>query len=303
MSDKRAADLLALTVWKDGELRDPSDAYASLWDHGLLYGDGMFEGIRVRNGWIYRVELHLARLRRSARILRIDLPFSNDELCEGIDAVMSANGLLDAHVRVLVTRGFGFPSLDARNCPTPMVAILAYPFPATLGDEPVRLAVSSVTRKSPRSIDPQVKSLNYLDSILARMQATDGGAHEAVMLDGEGFVAEATGSNIFGVCSDVVFTPECSSALPGITRRTVIELLAESSIPCEVRRVTVGELYAADEVFLTGTGSGIVPVGSIDGRSLPDAPGPITTRITDRLAQTWSDPQFATRLGPAQGED
>jgi branched-chain amino acid aminotransferase len=299
MSDKQLDEILALTVWKDGELRSASDAHTSLWDHGLLYGDGVFEGIRVRKGWLYRVDLHLARLRRSTRIVRIDLPYSDQEIRDAIEAVMNANALIDAHVRVVVTRGVGFPSLDARNCPTPMVAVLAYPFPATLGEQPVALMVSSVTRKSPRSIDPHVKSLNYLDSILARIQATEAGAMEAIMLDAEGFVAEATGSNIFGVRDGIVFTPECTAALPGITRGTVLELLRASEIPFEVRRVTVGELYAADEAFLTGTGSGIVSVGSVDGRAVLDAPGPITTRVGDGYAQTWSDPAFATKLRPA----
>jgi branched-chain amino acid aminotransferase len=299
MSDQRVADLLALTIWKDGELKSGSDAHTSVWDHGLLYGDGVFEGIRVRDGWLYRVGLHLARLRRSTRIVGIRLPFSDDQLLDAIGAVMGANGLTEAHVRLLVTRGLGLPSLDARSCPTPTVAVLAYPFPPTLGEEPVALHVSSVTRKSPRSIDPHVKSLNYLDSILARMQAVDAGADEAVMLDAEGFVAEATGSNIFGVQNGTVFTPECTSALPGITRHTVLELLASRQVPCDVRRVTVGELYAADEVFLTGTGSGIVPVGSVDGRKMVKAPGPITTQVAEQYALTWRDPEFAAPLRSA----
>jgi branched-chain amino acid aminotransferase len=278
----------SLSIWKDGNLIGAEGAAVSVWDHGFLYGDGIFEGIRIRSRRLYRIQDHLERLRRSARMLQLDVRYSNKELLAAIAAVAQANDLADAHVRVIVTRGTGLPSLDPRNCDVTTTLVLAYPFPPTHGSDPISLIVSSVVRKAPRSADPGAKTLNYLDGVLARLQANAAGSHDAVLLDAEGFVAEATASNIFVVASGVLSTPECTAALPGITRKTVLELADEAGVPAEVRRVTVGELYAADEVFMTGTGSGIVSVQAIDGRTLPTAPCTFTRTIESLYRDTWA---------------
>jgi branched-chain amino acid aminotransferase len=290
--------ILQLQVWKDGKLVEPAEAVVSVWDHGFLYGDGVFEGIRLRDRRIYRVEDHLQRLRRSSHLIGLELAFTNDAIIQGIAQTANANGLDDAHVRVIHTRGVGLPGVDPRRCPKASVLIMAYPFPPLLGTEPITLMVSSVARKSPRSVDPAAKSLNYLDSVLAKMQANAAGAHDAIMLDGEGYVAEATAANVFCVHDGVLRTPPTTAALPGITRRTVLELAEVEGIRTETGRLTPGDLYVADEAFLTGTGAGIVPIARVDGRVLKSAPGPITGALSDAYARTWSDDRYSMPVGP-----
>lgn len=289
------AALGSLTVWKDGRLL-PGHGAISAWDHGLLYGDGVFEGIRLRDDRLYRVDLHLERLSRSSRIVGLGLRFGPDEIIDAIRQVARANGLTDAHVRIIHTRGVGLPGLDPRRCPVPTLLVMAYPFPPYLGSQPLSLIVSSVVRKSPRSIDAAVKSLNYLDGILAKMQANEAGAADALMLDAEGFVAEATAANAFVVRDGVLRTPPTTAALAGITRRTVLELAEPLGIPTSVERLTPGDFYTADEAFLTGTATGIVAIGSVDGRRLTSAPGSMTERLIGAYRATWAEPAFATTL-------
>jgi branched-chain amino acid aminotransferase len=277
----------ACHVWADGELIAPGRLAVSAWDHGFLYGDGVFEGIRLRAGRLYRPDGHLARLRRSARIVAIDPPRDDDGILAAIRECCAANDLDDAHVRVIVTRGTGRPGIDPARCGRASLYVLAYPFEPLLGSDPIALVTSSVTRKAPRSIDAAVKSLNYLDSVMAKLQAGEAGAGDALMLDGEGYVAEATGANVFGVRDGVLFTPTPTAALPGITRDTVLRLARADGRPAEERRTTLGDLIAADEVFLTGTAAGIVPVRSIDGRPLPEAPGPVTRWVDEAYRATW----------------
>jgi branched-chain amino acid aminotransferase len=290
--------LQELFVWKNGEVRSGRDA-VSVWDHGLLYGDGIFEGIRLRDGWLYRPDLHFVRLRRSAAIVGLDIDLTDDELLRGIAAVAEANRLRDAHVRVVCTRGVGLPGLDPRRCIEPTVYILAYPFPPYLGETALSVIVSNVVRKSPRSVDAAVKSLNYLDGILAKMQANAAGAGEALMLDGEGFLAEATAANVFVIRDGELQTPLPTACLAGVTRRTVLELARELGVATHERRLSVGDLYAADEAFLTGTAAGIVPIGTADGRRLRFTPGPVTTQLVEAYAATWHDPQYAVEVVPA----
>jgi branched-chain amino acid aminotransferase len=293
---ERMQTIAGLAAWRNGELVTAADATVSMWDHGFLYGDGVFEGLRLRAGRLYRVQDHLARLRRSVRMLGLELAYSDTELIAGIRDVAHAIGIVDAHVRIVVTRGIGLPGLDPRNCERPTTIILAYPFPPTFGDEPITLMISSVVKKAPRSADPAAKTLNYLDQILGKLQGIAAGADDAILLDGDGFVAEATASNIFLVEAGVLSTPECTSALPGITRKTVLELASSLGIPVEIKRITPGALYAADEAFLTGTGSGIVSVGVVDGRALASAPGDITRAVGDRYRATWVDPDYTIEL-------
>jgi branched-chain amino acid aminotransferase len=289
-------EILALKIWRDGEIFDPTQAVVSVWDHGLLYGDGVFEGIRLRSGRIYRPQLHLARLRGSARAVALEIPYSDDELLAGIAETARANAIDEAHVRVIATRGVGFPGIDPRRCPTATTLILVYPFPPLLGSDPISLITSGVARKSPRSVSARVKSLSYLDSVLAKVQANASGAGDALMLDGSGLVAEATGANVFCVHGTSLRTPTTIASLAGITRGTILELAPGVGLDPVVEALEPGDLYTADEVFLTGTGAGIVPVASIDGRALPAAPGRHTAGLDASYRATWADPAYSVGL-------
>jgi branched-chain amino acid aminotransferase len=263
-----AFDPTGLTVYVNGEFVDGNSARISVFDHGLLYGDGVFEGMRVFGGGLYRPWDHLERLSRSARGIGMELPLPTAELTEVITEVVKRCGLRDAHVRPIVTRGFGAPGLDPWRCERPTIIVQAYPFPPLLGNAAVRLLTSAIVRKAPRSIGAHVKSCNYLDAILAKAQAKACGANDALMLDSTGAVAECTGANIFMFDGDRLITPTTRAALPGITRRSVLECAEQLGVPTEVREVWPAELHTADGAFVTGSGAGIVPVGMIDGYSL-----------------------------------
>ncbi len=255
-----------LRVSINGELVDAASAAISVWDHGFLYGDGVFEGMRVRNRLLYQPDAHMARLSASARTVGIALPARPDAIIASICALVVENGLDDCYVRLVITRGSGAPGLDPTTCGSASCVILAYPQAPSLGTAPLRLLTSSVVRKAPRSIGAHVKSLNYLDSVLAKLQAKQAGMDDALMLDGNGYLAEATGANVFLVFADALHTPSTIAALPGITRRAVIELARERSVAVVERDIGAMEVYAADEIFLSGTGAGLVAVGAIDGR-------------------------------------
>lgn len=256
-----------LSVYADGEWVDGAAASVSLWDHGFLYGDGVFEGMRVFDGALFRPRDHIARFERSARAIGLELPLGADRLLETIRETVRRSRLRDAHVRPILTRGAGMPGVDPCGAERPRLYVAAYPFPPLLGSEPLRLLVSSIVRKAPRSVGAHVKSLNYLDSVLAKRQATAAGMHDAVMLDHLGAVAECTGANLFVVAGGRLVTPTTRSALPGITRRTVMELF-----DVEERDVWPGELHLADGAFVTGSGAGIVEVAEVDGNRLPGDP-------------------------------
>ena len=199
-------------------------------------------------------------------------------------------------MRVVVTRGVGFPGIDPRRCPTATTLILVYPFPPLLGSDPISLITSGVARKSPRSVSARVKSLSYLDSVLAKVQANASGAGDALMLDGTGLVAEATGANVFCIHGTALRTPTTIASLAGITRATLLELAPSVGLEPVVEQLEPGDLYTADEVLLTGTGAGIVPVASIDGRVLPAAPGPHTAALDAAYRRTWTDPAYTVAL-------
>lgn len=290
------ADFASLEVLVDGERRAGVAAAIPVWDRGFLYGDGCFEGLRVRDSCLFRPHDHFARLHLSARALNIVLTHSTDDLIAMTANVLRANGLTDAHVRVILTRGEGVPGVDPRRAERPRLVVLAYPLPPLLGECPVDVVVSSVTRKAPKSVDAHIKSLNYLDAVLAKQQAITANAADAIMLDDTGVVADATGANVFVVRDRKVATPTTRAALPGITRLTVIELLAAHGIHVDERDVTWGELYAADECFLTGTATGIVAVRSIDGRVLSPAPGELTQRVAVAYAKATAVPELIVDL-------
>lgn len=268
----------SLWVFLDGRLVKGDEARVSVWDHGLLYGDGVFEGIRAYNGRLFKLEQHLARLYDSAHAIRLEIPLTPAQFAGAIIATLRANELRDAHVRPVVTRGPGKPGLDPRRTARPTVVVLASKAPPTFADAPIHLLTAAIRRKSPLSVDGRIKSLNYLDNILAKLQANAYGADDAILLDPAGYVVEATASNIFMVKDGRLATPDLTAALPGITRQVIIERAVrwfDAVVECPV---TLADLYTADEVFLTGTASEIVAVGQIDGRKIGDGEAGPTTR-------------------------
>jgi len=291
-SSKTSFDPAGLTVYVDGEYVDGAEARVSIWDHGLLYGDGIFEGMRLFDGSLFRPRDHLARLERSARSIGLELPLGEDELLDVICEVIVRSGLNDAHVRPIVTRGFGAPGVDPARCERSSLYVAAYPFPPLLGSDPIRVLISSVVRKAPRSLGAHVKSLNYLDAVMAKRQATAAGMQEAIMLDVLGAVAECTGANLFLVVDGVLVTPTTRAALPGITRRTVIELAAELGVAVEERDVWPMELYVADALFATGSGAGIVPIAEVDGVRLGTVGNPLAAALSDGYRARTRDPRY-----------
>jgi branched-chain amino acid aminotransferase len=290
-------DPAGLVAYVDGEFVDAGAAHVSIFDHGLLYGDGVFEGFRAFSGSLFRPRDHLARLRRSARALRLDVPLEAEELLEATIDTVRRSRLADAHVRIVLTRGFGMPGLDPRRCERPTLIVTAYPFPPFHGSKALELVISSIPRKSPRSVGAHVKSLNYLDGIMAYQQATAVGANDAVMLDVIGAVAECTTSNLFAVMDGTLVTPTTRAALPGITRRTVLELAGELGIPAQERELWPMELYAADAAFVTGSGAGVVPVGSIDGHPLGSEGDEIVTRLLEAYRARTADADYLVPVG------
>jgi branched-chain amino acid aminotransferase len=290
-----AFDPSALTVYVDGEYVGGSDARLPIWDHGVLYGDGVFEGMRLFGGGLFRPRDHLARLQRSARSVGIEPPDA-EELLAIICEVVRRSDLRDAHIRPIVTRGVGGPGIDPRSCAATSLIVSAYPFPPFLGAEPIRLMTSAIARKAPRSLGAHVKSLNYLDAIVAKQQAGELGMHDAVMLDHLGAVAECTGANLFIVVGDELVTPTTRAALPGITRRTVLEIAAEEGIPAVERDIWPAELHCCDGAFVCGSGAGVVPIGSFDGRPVVQPHHPIITRIQDAYKARTRAAAYRTEL-------
>jgi len=286
-------DPSGLTAYVNGEYVDAGKASVSIFDHGFLYGDGVFEGMRVFDGGLFRAELHMARIARSARTIGLTAP---DDLLDIIGEVVRRSELQDAHVRPIVARGFGGPGIDPRNCPEQTVIVSAYPFPPFLGNDPIKLFTSAVVRKAPRSLGAHVKSLNYLDAIVAKQQAGALGMHDAVMLDHLGAVAECTGANLFIVVGETLVTPTTRAALPGITRRTVLEIAAEEGIASEERDVWPAELHCCDGAFVCGSGAGVVPIGSFDGRPVVQPRHPIVTRIREAYQERTRSAAYRTEL-------
>ncbi len=285
-------DPAGLTVYVDGEYVDGAVASIPIWDHALLYGDGIFEGMRLFGGSLFRPYDHLARLAGSARAIGLELPLEGEALLDVICEVIVRCELEDAHVRPIVTRGVGAPGVDPNRSERSTLIVAAYPFPPIFGTAPIRVLVSSVVRKAPRSVGAQIKSLNYLDAVLAKRQANAAGMGEAIMLDHLGAVAECTAANVFAVFAGVLATPTTRSALPGITRRTVIELAREQGIPVEERDIWPMELYTADAMFATGSGAGIVPIAEVDGVELATANDPIFAAMLEGYRARTRDPRY-----------
>lgn len=277
---------MSLKVWIDGKLVDKDDAKISVYDHGLLYGDGVFEGIRVYAGKIFRIDEHLRRLYDSAKAIRLTIPLSPEQMLAALDQTIKANNFTDCYIRAVVTRGVGYLGLNPNKCPKASVFIIADTiemYPKETYEKGMSIITASVIRNHPNALSPRIKSLNYLNNILAKLEAADAGVPEAVMLNHNGNVTECTADNIFIVAAGVVKTPTVyDGILEGVTRDTVIQLCKRQSVPCIETTLTRHDLYVADECFLTGTAAEVIPVTKIDGRVIgPGTPGPITRKLTD----------------------
>ncbi len=287
-----------MKVWLDGKIVDSAQALVPVTDHGFLYGDGVFEGIRVLAGRVYRIDDHLARLDASARAIGMDLGAvgGRGELHEIVLETLRAFDDDDAYVRLIVSRGEGALGVDPTTCPTPRVVCIVAAlrlYPEDLLARGLDLVTSRWRRPEPDMLDPAVKSLNYLNNALAKLDARRQGADEALLLNAAGLVAEASVANIFAVTDGVLRTPPpADGALAGLTRAGVLEIAGELCIPSEERSLRRVDLLGADEVFLTGSGAGIVPVRSLDGEPVgPGRPGPLTARIRAAF------PDYALRNG------
>lgn len=273
-----------MKIFLDGEFVDKDEAKISVFDHGLLYGDGIFEGIRVYKKCVYRLEEHLERLWYSAKDIMLNIPMTVEEMAEAVCASCRINEIEDGYIRLLVTRGKGDLGLSPDSCPRASVIIIAdtirlYP------EEHYSVGLSIVTvptrRSGPAALNPAIKSLNYLNNILAKMEAAQNGALEAIMLNDQGYVAECTGDNIFVIHKGTLYTPDVANgALRGITRGTVIELAEKAEIKVKECNLTRHEIWNADECFLTGTAAELIPVVKLDGRIIgAGKPGPVTQQL------------------------
>jgi branched-chain amino acid aminotransferase len=279
-----------MTVYIDGRLYRPEEACISVFDHGLLYGDGVFEGIRVYDRRIFRLDAHLERLEASARAIRLAIPLARPALADAVRETVRASGRRDGYLRLVVTRGDGPLGLDPLTCRAPRVIIIVAEvalYPPELYRDGIRVITAATRQVAAASVDPRIKSLNYLKNVLARLEAHDAGAAEALMLNPEGFVAECTADNVFAVRGERLLTPPATDgALDGITAAAVRELAAADGLVCEERRLARYDLFVADECFLTGTGAELIPVVALDGRTIGDGrPGPITRRLATALQQ------------------
>ena len=279
---------MSLKVWIDGKFVNKEDAKVSVYDHGLLYGDGVFEGIRAYCGKIFQCEQHMRRLYDSAKAIRLTIPYTIEEITQATNDTIKANNFQDCYVRLVVTRGVGALGLDPNRCARPSVIIIADTlqlYPREMYDNGMSVVTASVIRNHPNAISPRIKSLNYLNNILAKIEAADAGVPEAIMLNHMGYVAECTADNIFVVREGAVSTPPAyDGSLEGVTRGVIIQLAQAMFIPMAERRMERHDLYIADEVFLTGTGAEVIPVTKIDGRVIGNGkPGPVTKRLIERF--------------------
>lgn len=276
-----------MKVYINGKLRDEADATISVFDHGLLYGDGIFEGIRAYNGRVFKLKEHIDRLFYSAKAILLSIPMSHADMMKAVVDTCRQNDVRDGYIRLVVTRGVGTLGLNPNRCKDPSVIIIAGKiqlYPPELYQNGMDIITVPTVRNLHSALNPAIKSLNYLNNILAKIEANNAGCEEAVMLNAEGFVAECTGDNLFVVKENRVLTPPLTAgALYGITRRVVLDLAAELGFRAEETNLTRYDLFNADECFLTGTGAELVPVVRIDGRSIGSGkPGPITHRLVDQ---------------------
>jgi branched-chain amino acid aminotransferase len=267
----------------DGTWSASDEARISVLDHGLLYGDGVFEGIRFYARTAFLLDAHLARLEASARALALDLPLVRDEIAAVVQEAIDRTGLADGYIRLIVTRGVGALGVSPHTCPRPSVVVIAAPlsiYPEEAYRDGVVVVTSSLRRAASDALPPQVKTLNYLTSVLASIECRRQGAHEALLLNAQGFIAECTADNVFLVSAGTVRTPAIAhGALAGITRRLVVDLARQEGVAIVEAELTVADAWTADEIFLTGTGAEIVPVRELDGRAIGAAGRPVTETV------------------------
>jgi len=287
-----------MKIWLDGKLVDESEAKISVFDHGLLYGDGVFEGLRFYNGRVFRLEEHIRRLFDSAHAIVLDLPWTQEEVIKFTCETVAANGLKDGYIRLVITRGAGELGLNPYLCKVPSMFIIASTiklYPEEHYENGLAIITCATRRPAPASLMPQVKSLNYLNNIMAKVEAIQSNALEAVMLNEQGYVAECTGDNLFLLKNGVLLTPLISDgALDGITRAVIIELAETLGVPFKEKSLTRYDIYTADECFLTGTAAEVIPVVSLDRRKIGGGkPGEYTKRFLKafhELASTTGTP-------------
>ncbi|MFH1266015.1 MAG: branched-chain-amino-acid transaminase [Planctomycetota bacterium] len=279
---------MSLKVYINGKLVDKEDASISVYDHGLLYGDGVFEGIRSYAGNVFRLQEHVDRLWNSAKAIRLEIPITKAQMGKAIEETLAVNDVEEGYVRVIVTRGCGDLGLDPDLCKRPQVIIIAdriVLFPQELYEKGLEIVTASTMRNHPAAVSPRVKSLNYLNNILAKIEGKQAGCVEALMLNHKGEVAECTTDNLFLVRGGNLLTPPTDAGiLEGVTRAVVIELAEEAGIEVSEVSLTRHDVYIADECFLTGTAAEVISVVKVDGRAIGDgAPGPITRDLSQRF--------------------
>ena len=279
-----------LTIYIDGKFLSEADAKVSVFDHALLYGDGIFEGIRFYNGRVFRLEQHLERLWDSARSICLEIPMSVEEMTEALLETIRQNGLRDGYIRLVVTRGVGNLGLNPAQCKRPSVIIIVTQialYPEAVYRSGLTVVTCATRRTNSASLNPAVKSLNYLNNVMARIEANLASADEALMLNEQGNVAECTADNVFIIKHGQIFTPPITAgALRGITRSVVFEIAGEMDIPIHERDITRHDVFIADECFLTGTAAEIIPVIKADSRPIGTGkPGPISAKLIARFRQ------------------
>ncbi len=290
-------------VYVDGEYRSKDTAKISVYDHGLLYGDGVFEGIRAYNGTVFRLREHIERLYEGLKITRINVSYSKEDMVNAVVETLRKNNYTDAYIRLVVTRGRGNLGLDPRSCPRPSIIIMSEPVGPAHGKEArekgVTAVISGYRRDMVDGTTHELKSLNYIQSVLAKFQAIDAGVEEVVMLDHRGMVSEFHGSNIFVAKQGIINTPTSASGiLHGVTRARVIKLAEELGYEVRERDITPYELLTSDEVFLTGTLAEIVPVVKINGVSIGDGkPGALTREVIRGFQRITQDPKEGVPVG------
>jgi branched-chain amino acid aminotransferase len=282
-------------IYLNGEFVPKSKAAISVFDHGLLYGDGVFEGIRAYNGYVFKLNEHLERLYASAHSLMIKIPLSKEEIRRAVIDTLKKNKMKDAYIRLVVTRGAGDLGVDPRKCSKPTVFIIAGSIsviPKEVAERGIRTIMTWIRRDPVDGTSHEMKSLNYLNSILAKIEANNVGADEAIILSTQGYLCEGTTENVFIVKGGEIWTPPAyTGALPGITQSVVFEIVKRIGLRIMERLITAHELFNADEVFFSGTGAEIVPVTEVNGRAIGTGkPGAITARIRKEFQKFTSDP-------------
>jgi branched-chain amino acid aminotransferase len=275
-------------IYISGKFVPQEDAKISVFDHGLLYGDGVFEGLRSYRGKVFRLREHVERLYESAKAIWLEIPISREAMCDAVNEAIGINNIDDGYVRLVVTRGAGTLGLDPNRCSNPQVIIIADAislYPQELYEKGLEIVTVSVQRTHPAALNPRIKSLNYLNNILAKIEGLQAGCIEALMLNHKGEVAECTGDNVFLVRGGTLFTPPLDAGiLAGVTRNAVIKLARDADIDVSEIALTKHDVYIADECFLTGTAAEVVPVVKVDSRTIGTGkPGPVTRDLEQRF--------------------